>query len=72
MQVELIYTNKFQKSKWVWAIRIYQTDKWLYKTDEYLDQWLCIFKTFSEAEQYCKENGYEIKSWGKHGIPNRY
>ena len=57
MQVELIYTN--ETGEYIWAVQIYQTD-----------EWLCSFKTFPEAEKYCKDNGYEIKLWGKRGMDN--
>jgi hypothetical protein len=53
MQVEIIYINEIQKLKWVWVVQIYKTD-----------EWLDAFVTFPEAENYCKENGHEIKSWG--------
>jgi hypothetical protein len=59
MQVEILYTN--ETGEYVWAVQILGTD-----------EWLDAFKTHKEAINYCKENGHEIISWGKRGIPNRY
>jgi len=61
MQVEIIHTNELEKSKYVWAVIICETDKWL---DD--------FQTYQEAEKYCEENGYEIKGYGKRTVPNGY
>lgn len=59
MQVKIIYINETNKS--VWNVEILETG-------ELLDS----FITLQKAENYCKENKYEIKSWGKRGIPDRY
>jgi len=61
MQVEIIHTNELKKSEYVWAVQIYQTN-------ECLD----AFQTYQEAEKYCEENDYIIKSYGKRTVPNVY
>jgi len=59
IEVEIIHTNEFKKSEYVWAVIIYRTD-----------EWLDAFQTYQLAEEYCEENGYEVKGYGKRTVPN--
>jgi len=61
IEVEIIHTNEFKNSEYVWAVIICETD-----------DWLDTFITYQLAEKFCEENGYIIKGYGKRTVPNGF
>jgi len=57
--VKIIHTNEI--GKYVWAVQVYKTDKWL-----------DTFDTYQLAEKYCEDSGYVVKGYGKRTVPNGF
>jgi len=51
IEVEIIHTNELKTSQYLWAVQICGTE-----------EWLDAFCTIEEAEGFCEENGYIVKS----------
>lgn len=50
VQVEILYTNEINKSVWLYAVQLLDTE-----------YWLDCFYTEKEAIDYCEKRGYIIK-----------
>lgn len=59
MLVEIIHTNEIKRTEYLWAVQIFGTE-----------EWLDAFTTYQEAEKFCDDNEYVVKSLGKRTFPH--